>query len=223
MKTIRLAGLTLTVTLAITLTAATTALANAHFRWGDIGSSFTGLSGTVAFRATAGTVPLFQCNKDTSSGSITSLDLIGNLSIHFLECAERNTKEESCEVESVGASRGLVLFTGLHALLGLILPRSGSGVGLLVLPGTGHVFTTIRGTECAEESALTGSFAGEVTPVARAATLTSVTFALTAGNQNIKDIDILGSNVKPGLTFLSIAYTVTTLETLHWLSQVEVT
>jgi hypothetical protein len=224
MKIARLAGLALIATLAMSLTAASTASAEAHFRWGDIGTHFIGLSGTALLRGPGGTSPSLKCLKDLALGIVTSLDLIGNLSIHFLECKSRNAAGEECEVNSTNSpEKGLILLTTLHALLGLILPRTGTGVGLLVLPAKGESFLTFAKNECTPESKATGSLAGELTPVAQAATLASVNFALTAGSQNIKTIDILGRLVKPEFVSFSVGVTEETLETIHWLSSVEVT
>jgi hypothetical protein len=224
MKIARLAGLALIATLAMSLTAASTASAEAHFRWGDIGTHFIGLSGTALLRGPAGVPPSVKCLKDLALGIITSLDLVGSLFIHFLECKSRNAAGEECEVNSTNApEKGLLLVTTLHALLGLILPRTGTGVGLLVLPAKGEKFVTFAKNECTPESIVTGSVAGEVTPVAQAVTLASVTFALTAGSQNIKNIDILGARVKPELVAFSNEATEETLETIHWLTAVEVT
>jgi hypothetical protein len=220
----RLAGLVLTATLAISLAAASTASAEPHFRWGDIGTHFVGLSGVVLQRGPGGTSPSLKCLKDLALGIITSLDLVGSLSIHFLECKSRNAVGEECEVNSTNSSeKGLILWTTLHAVLGLILPRTGAGVGLLILPAKGERLVTFAGNACTQESPLIGSLAGEVTPVAKAGTLASVTFALTAGSQNIKTIDILGARVKPELVWLSAEATEETLETIHWLTAVEVT
>jgi len=225
MKVARLAGLVLVAILAVGLTAASTASAEAHFRWQDIGLHFVGLSGLARLRGPGGSSPSYHCVKDLSLGTITSLDLVFINFIHFLECSSRSAGGTSCPAKSTNTSNsGLILLTTLHGLLGLILPRTGTGVGLLILPVNTETFVTLEGNACTIETSVTGSVAGEVSPVAQAVSLATVNFALTGGNQNIKAIDVLGRVVKPALTAFSATATEETEETIHWLnSLVEVT
>jgi len=225
MKIARLAGLVLMATVAVSLAAASTASAEAHFRWQDIGTHFVALSGLGILRSGPNGFPRVHCAKDLALGIIASLDLVGSLSVHFLECHSQNTATSgSCEANSVGAGAGLILVLSLHAVLGLILPRSGSGVGLLVLPGSGKQFVAIEGNACTPEDKVSGNVAGEVTPVAQAVTLGKVIFATGANNsQNIKEIDVLGKKIKPELVSFSETSTEETEEEVHWLTAVEVT
>jgi len=225
MKIVRLAGLVCVATVAVSLVAASAASAEAHFRWQDIGTHFIGLSGLALLRSGPTGFPRVHCKKDLALGIIASLDLVGSLFVHFLECKSQATEGGAiCEASSVGATSGLILVLGLHAVLGLILPRSGSGVGLLVLPGVGKQFVELEKNACTPVTKVTGNVAGEVTPVGQAVTLGNVTFATGANNtQNIKEIDVLGKKIEPELVAFGETSTEETQEVVHWLTAVEVT
>jgi hypothetical protein len=229
MKIARLSISIIVVALALTLVSAGPAAASARFRAQDVGKHFVGLSGTFVFQATTGLIQRLQCANSSSLGIIASTELIGTLSIVFQNCRQGNGKEE-CEVNSEGEKGGSIAFRSLHAVLGLFLPRSGSGVGLLVLPGSGNILLRLSGNKCSEEEGgetVEGSFAGEVTPVGVVGTLTSVTFALSNANPKILDIDVTGGLRRPELLFVRgatrIRYATEGLVTLHWGSSIEIT
>ncbi|MGD1058114.1 MAG: hypothetical protein ABR992_11965 [Solirubrobacteraceae bacterium] len=160
------------------------------------GQTITGTGGASSLLS--GQHDEVACEKDAFTGVVSNALLIGGIVIHYLNCTWRQGQPASgCAASSVGAPEGLILTKTLHAILGLVLPDSGSGVGLLFLPVNGVTFTTFATAQntdkedCFEESAATGNFAGLVTPIGISSTTLKVIIALTGGrSQEIKDIDL---------------------------------
>jgi hypothetical protein len=134
-----------------------------------------------------------------------------------------------CPANTDGSPPGLILFNTLHGILGLILPSQ--QIGILFLPVSGKSFTTLGGStntakeQCSEESAVTGTFAGEVSPVGSLQTTDKIVVGLTNGIQNISDIDLthgLGL-VKPALNAFSATASLEQTEQGSYAESTEVT
>jgi hypothetical protein len=198
MKIARLASLMLVAILAVGLAVASMASAAPEFK--PTGAAVTGTGGTGTFTAGGETV---VCAKDVTTATVTSVTLIGNIVIHLLECTAKTSTGTTCPLMSAGAPlENLILSKTLHAVLGLILPRpaTGSDVALVLLPVSGSQFVTVLGS-CVEESAVTGTIAGLVEPVGTSTTKGTLTFGVTSGVQNIKEVDLsTGGVVKPKFT-----------------------
>jgi hypothetical protein len=227
MKIARLASLMLVAILAIGLVAVSVASA-AEPEFNPVGATVTGTSGAGVL--TAGEEKV-TCAKDTSTSGAgkTTATLIGNLTVHFLECTGKNgTTGESCPAKSEGAPSGLILTKTLHGVLGLILPKpaTGSGVALLLLPVSGQVFVTIEGT-CLSPSttAVEGKVAGVVEPVSTKSFTGKLLFLAPAGVQAIKEVDLsTGGLVKPSLKAFGIANaSEETTEEIKFSAETEVT
>jgi hypothetical protein len=205
MKIARLAGLMAIAILAVGLVAASAAFAEPAFNPAS-GQTFTATSGEGKLTASNGT-NIVKCKKSSSTGNVSSSTLVGGIVVHFLECqSSGNSGSTFCTVKSVGAAEGLILTQTLHGILGLILPKTGTGVGLLLLPSTAgsKKFVTLAGNACTVETQVTGSVAGEVSPVGVSQTTGTLKLALSGGKQAIKDFDLSsGGLVKPELTAFS--------------------
>jgi hypothetical protein len=151
------------------------------------GQSIAGTSGTSILYAGG---HLVVCGKGVYTGAISTALLLGNAKAHYLSCVtlETPTSSERCEVNSVGASAGLILSKTLHGILGLILPSKRTGI--LFLPQSGKVFTELAANAATPETKVTGDIAGEYTPVGKSQKTATIVFVLSAGAASVKDFDL---------------------------------
>jgi hypothetical protein len=189
------------------------------------GQSIAGTSSTSILYAGG---HLIVCGKDVYTGAVSTALLVGNAKIHYLGCVSLATPTSAthCAVNSSGATGGLILWSTLHGVLGLILPSKRTGI--LLLPQTGATFTTVAKNECTPETKVTGNVAGEYSPVGLCQTTAKIAFALTAGAANpasVKDFDLTHSLglVKPELVGFSEAGGVSQTEEIEYSVATEVT
>jgi hypothetical protein len=223
MRIVRLAGPVLVAILAMSLMAASAALAAPEFK--PTGATFTGTSGTSTLAAATGEE--VTCESDVSSGQVTSSTLAGNVVVHFLGCSGKTAAGAKCTVKSTNTTaEGLILTNTLHGVLGLVLPKpsSGSDVALVLLPVSGKVFVTLVGSgTCIETTKVSGSVGGIAEPVGSLQKTGKLVFAQTSGVQNVKEVDLsTGGSVKPELTAFSTTATETTEESLKFTTPTEV-
>jgi hypothetical protein len=224
MRVVRLAGLVLVAVVAVGLVAVSVASAEAEFT--PVGSTVTGAS-SEAWVLTA-TGETLTCAKNVQSGGVvTSSTLVGGIVLHFLECTNKSSTGGTCPVMSTGAPlENLILTHTLHGVLGLILPKPGSGssVALLLLPVSGSQFYTILGS-CIPTTIMTGSIAGVVNPVASGKTTKgTLTLAIAGGKQGITEVDLsTGGLVKPKLASFGGEATVEAADTITFGTATEVT
>jgi hypothetical protein len=167
-----------------------------------------------------------ECGAYMWVGEISSTTLAGNIFLRFLECKGTELGGvETCPVMSPGAQLGnLIATTTLHGVLGLILPQpaSGSDVGLLLLPTTGHRWFTVLGS-CIAEAAAEGSVAGLLEPIGVLSTTDKIVFALSGGKQNINDIDLTnGPLVAPKFILEGLSATLESADEYVYSAKVEV-
>jgi len=225
MKIVRLASLALVAMIAMGLAVASTASAIGPL-FLPTGQTFTGTSKTSVLSGGGETV---TCESDVSSGTILSLTLAGNVTVHFLNCSAKSASGEKCTVKSTNTTTaGLILTNTLHGVLGLILPKpaSGSDAALVLLPASGHAFVTLIGSgKCIETTKVSGNVAGLVEPFGGPLQTTGkLTFGVTSGAQNITEVDLTtGGSVKTELTALGgVANTEETEESLKFSTPTEV-
>jgi hypothetical protein len=216
MRISRLAGLVFVAVAVMSFIAVSSASAageNPLFRSssGSFGYLVSGTSGPGVLRSDAGAA-LVWCEKDLFHAFVESSLLVGNAFVHYLNCIwlVGPSGGTQCPGNSAGQTGGLILTNTLHGILGLVLPSKETGI--LFLPVSGKQFVDFEESsntakeKCVENSAVTGSVAGVVSPVASGLSTTGkVVIGLTNGNQNITDIDLthgLGL-VKPLLTVFS--------------------
>jgi len=164
MKIARLAGLMLAAMFAISLVSASVAMAEPEFK--QTGVPFTGTSGTSILSANNGADKVI-CPMDIISGLIVTVTRIDGVMVTYLGCVSSGPNGSNCSVNSTNqtSGSGLILTASLIGTLGLQLPRSGTGVGILILPASGSEFVTLQENGCTETSKITGSVAGEVQPI----------------------------------------------------------
>jgi hypothetical protein len=213
MKTIRLAGLILLAITAAALAASATATAGPYlFTPGSVGATFVGLSLAGTLKAGGDTV---ACKDDVNGGTIANVHLLGPFDIKFTSCVSSGSGGSGCAFNSVGAAEGEILTHTLHALLGLVLPAVGLGLGgLLILPVSGKQFFTVAANTCTPETTVTGSIAGLLEDN-QGGHLILEALVLFIPN-DIKRIDTLNGLVEPSLTFFSEEATLETTEHLTW-------
>jgi hypothetical protein len=212
MKVIRLAGLAIVAVLVVSLSVASTASAGVYlFSPGSVGATFVGLSLAGTLRAGADSI---SCKDDVNAGTIANVHLLGPFDIKFTSCTASGTGGENCSAKSPGAAEGEILTHTVHALLGLVLPAVGLGLGgLLVLPVSGKQFVTIEETTCTGiATTITGSVAGLLEDN-QGGHLILEALVLFIPN-DIKKIDTLNGLVEPALTAFSEEATLETVEHL---------
>jgi len=226
MRIVRLASLMLVAMLAVGLAVVSVASAEAPM-FKPTGASLTGTSSTAKLSA-GGLEVVCASDTSTSGTSVTTLTLIGGITVHFLECTGKNPlTKESCPVDSpLAPLTNLILTTTLHGVLGLILPKptSGSDVALVLLPVSGKTFVTLSG-KCVPggAAAVSGLVAGLVTPVNTSTTKGLLTFSQSGGVQAIKEVDVSnGGLVKPKLNVGAETATEETVEEVTWSEPTEV-
>jgi hypothetical protein len=228
MKIARLAGLALVAILAMSLIGASAASAALPSFNPGTANAFSTTSATSTLEAAGNTV---TCAADTSTGEITGAMTVGKVTVKFTGCKGKNAVGESCTIKSnapAGAA-GEIITNTLHGLLGLILtsagvPRTpGSDAGLLVLPSSGATFVALEENKCTKATKVTGSVAGLVEPVGTKQLNGTLIFTVIGGAQEIKELDLLGRRVEPGLNAFSEPGTESTTDTVKYEKDVEVT
>jgi hypothetical protein len=212
MKTIRLGVLALAASLAIGAMAVTVASASPEIKPAE--GEFVGAGLASTLKTVGDTV---SCETDENDSYIGSSHLLGPLTIHFSGCKSSEGGGAKCAVNSTGEGSGEITTTTVHAVIGLVLPSN--LVGLLYLPTSGKRFETLEANACTPEAAVTGSFAGLVTPVGTLSLSTSVNF----GSKAISLIDVLGGRVEPQLVAFSETGNLEAKESIEWCSDHEVT
>jgi hypothetical protein len=224
MKIARLASLMLVAILAIGLSVVSAASAEAEFTL--VGSTVTGASSEASVLVGAGET--VTCAKNVQSGgTVTSTTLVAGIVVHFLECTAKTALGVSCPAMSTGAPlENLILTHTLHGVLGLILPKPGSGssVALDLLPVSGSQFVTLLGS-CIPTTIVTGSVAGVANPVASGETTKgTLTLAVSGGKQGITEVDLTtGGAVKPKLSAFGGEATEEAADTLTFSTATEIT
>jgi hypothetical protein len=134
--------------------------------------------------------------------------------VKFTGCQIENASKATCAVKSKTGGTAEIVTNTLNGLLGLILATVGefkSDVGLELFPASGSEFTSLVGP-CIVTAKVTGSVAGEVTPIGTPTLLGKVNFVGNVGGngkENITKIDLLGGVMEPELEFFSAIATVT--------------
>jgi hypothetical protein len=149
---------------------------------------FTGISGPTTLKA--GTVATTACTAASSKGELIGAPTIGKLVVTFTGCETEGNKKR-CTAKSVGASVGTVVTNALKGTVGTA-KASSTGVGLLLEPESGGVFTTLAETACSIETSVEGGIIGDVKPVGVLSTTGKLNYASVGGKQAIKKITVAG-------------------------------
>jgi hypothetical protein len=194
MKISRLAGLICVAMFALCLSLASVASASEPV-FSVTSTTISGTSGPGTLEASTGEV--ITCTSDSNGGSVTGAHTVGGVVVTFTGCKGKSGSS-TCTAKSPGAKEGQIITTTLKGELGST-KESSTGVGLLLEPASGTSFVTIQGS-CLIEAAVSGSLAGEATPVKTKSTTGKLVFVGSKGSQNIKEISVLGSTKSPKLT-----------------------
>jgi len=208
MKPARLAGVALIATLAMSLVSVAAASAALPEFKPASGTFKTLTLGNTTVAAGGNTL---TCSHITGSGEITGAMSVGKVLVKFTGCKAENVSKATCVVRSSSGGTGEIDTETLNGLLGLILATVGdftSDVGLYLFPASGTVFTNLQGS-CITTSKVTGSIAGEVTPIGTLTLIGKLRLGATGGKQNITTIDLLGGVMEPELAFFGSVATVT--------------
>jgi hypothetical protein len=138
-----------------------------------------------------------ECSKSTSSGEITSATTLGKVVMQSTGC-KLTIGDETCPMKSEGGGTEEIVTTSLKGELGIVATtEAASGIGLLLKPETGEVWTSLVETKCLGGSTVEGSLAGEVTSLSKQTThgLDFVTSEYGA-KQRIKEITLDSGELK---------------------------
>jgi hypothetical protein len=205
MSRIRIIGLALVAVFAMTAVAASPAFAadsEQLFKQAGTKQKFKSTSGVGKLTANGQVV---ECKKDKGSGELNAKQTasVKNVVVTFEEC--KSEKEGvTCEVKSKGAGKtNEVATVKLKGELGEVAAAEAtSEVGLLLEPESGTAFVILEGT-CLQVSPteVTGSVAGEVTPVGKNQLTGKLEFKVPGGAQAIKTFERSTTDavVKPSL------------------------
>lgn len=222
MKIVRSAGLALVAIVLMGLDGASAAAAAEPLFNPANNQSVQGPSGLSRVRTRGGRI--YHCNKDFFVGNVLSAWLIGNATVHFLECVSLNKEgEASCEVNSVGEAKGLILWRRVHGILGLVLP--GGRRAILWLPTSGKVFTELEANSCTVATKVTGSVASLVEPIGKKQLTSKFVFSVSSEKQSVTNIHLshgLGE-VEPELLAFAEAATLEDTEEATFGEATEVT
>lgn len=136
-----------------------------------------------------------SCTNDSGTGEITGETTVGRLVITFTGCRSKNGSGPECTVKSTSAKTGGELVTRtLKGEVGEVAPgEEPPGAGLVLAPETAKNLMTIEGNACTVETQVSGSLAGELSPISSKQVTSKLNFNVTSGKQIIQEIDVLGS------------------------------
>jgi hypothetical protein len=183
---------------------------------------FTTSSGEGTLENSLGAEKVY-CSSDTSHGEVTGSHTVGNVVVTFHNCTGK-ASSGTCTAKSSGGTPGTITTGTLKGELGTVkTSEAASGVGLLLAPVTGS-FVTLEGS-CLTTAAVSGSIAGEVTPLNTLSTTGKLIYAGSSGTQTIQSITVLGKVEKPALTAFAglVSASEATNEAVLFTSAVEVT
>jgi hypothetical protein len=178
---------------AMTAIAPTGASASSHMFNPSGPLSFAITSGPGTLEASTG--ERIACPTDLGSGRITGLQTFLALVI-FHGCIGHTSGGSECKAHSPGQPEGLIHIQ-INGELGTI--KGGTGVGALLTTDLGSNFVTIEGS-CLITAAVSGTAAGEITPVGTSQTTGKLVVTGSAGKSGITEITVLGTVTKPKLT-----------------------
>jgi hypothetical protein len=223
MKIARLVGAVFAAVLAMSAVVASAAsAAEPEFRAAKFPVAVTGTSALGVGNTWQGGV--VHCRSDHFTGSvILGAHTLSGGKIIGLGCTTILGSKE-CPQKTVGASgREEIVTNTLKGELGTVKTSEAvSGVGLLLEPETTKKMYLLAENECELETAVSGSIAGEISPVGSTQTTGKLVFAVTSGKQDIKEIAVLGTVKKPGLNAFSFTLTQESTESLEYAASVEV-
>jgi hypothetical protein len=215
--------------LAICLTAVGTASATQPKFVGSGKTTSKSGAGVLQHTLTSETI---ECTGDESvTGEITGELTATKVQVKFTGCKGVNGTK-TCKARSTGkefsGKAGEIITATVKGELGEVAASEAtSGAGILFTPESGTAFTEVEGetSGCLTKAPVTGSLAGEVSPLNVSAKTGKIIFRGKGGSQSIKSITIMGTHHAPELKALSGLVTVSenTEEEVFYTNNIEVT
>jgi hypothetical protein len=226
MKIARLAGLALMAILAVSAVVASAAFAAGPEFKPSTKQVFNTTSGTSTLVGDNGAETV-TCTADSSKGEITGAMSVGKVVVHFTGCKSTGSGGSGCTIKSINGApaAGEIVTNTLKGELGTVkTTEAASGVALDLEPESGKIFTELEKTTCTKETKVTGSIAGEASPLNAKQTTGKLIFTTKSGKQAIAAVNLLGAVVmEPELVAYTSTATETTNEAITFTSAVEVT
>ena len=153
------------------------------------------------------------CKNSSSvgTGEVTGARALDKLVVKLTECESIGAlgKGSDCAVKSAGAKEGEIVTNALKGELGTVkTTEAPSGVGLLLEPETGKVWTQLVENACTLGTKVEGTLAAEVATTGKLQTTNTLVFGTTTGKQSIKEIKLdSGEVVSPKLSIYGIGLT----------------
>jgi hypothetical protein len=221
MTKIKVVSLAMLAVLAVGAVSVSSASAFTSIEWikagtknGTKGALKTGVTPTLTVPSLSSKV---KCAGESSTGTLGGNKTMTAkiTAVKFTGCKGENSKKETCAVKSPGAGAEEVVTKELSGELGESAQAT-SKVALNLTPTTGSEFVTLEGS-ClpVSPSKVTGSIAGEATPLNTSQTTGETVFALNGAKQKITEVTLLGGTIdKPKLTAFIVEATQLTTEVI---------
>ncbi len=158
--------------------------------------SSTTFTGTAGAGKLSGNGEVIECSGGSSRGDVNSSTTVNSVLVLYSGCKDLSSGLE-CHSSNEASGSGIILTNELSGKLGLI--SGGSGVGLLLAPGSGTEFVKISSTHCAASTInVKGSIIGEVLPVGKLVLTGELNYAANGSSQDIQGFN--GTSVHELLT-----------------------
>jgi hypothetical protein len=184
--------------------------------------AFTATAGASKLTAGANTV---TCTAGSAGGEITGAMTVGKAVVKFTGCKSTGSGGSSCTIKSTNAgAAGEIVTKELKGELGTVkTTEATSGVGLELKPAAGSTFTELEKNNCVAESAVTGSIAGEESPIGVSQKAGKLIFAPGTTGEKIKEVHLLGTTDEPELIAFSVSASLEASFTIAYAAATEIT
>jgi hypothetical protein len=220
MKSARLLGIVFVALLVSSVVGTSVAAAYPEFK--PNAGKFTTTAGASKLVAGANTV---TCTAESSGGEITAAATVGRVVVKFTGCKSTGSGGSNCTIKSAGGAEGEVATNTLKGELGTVkASEATSGVGLVLKPTSGTEFAKLEKNSCTAAAAVTGSVAGEASPIGSKQTTGKLIFAPGTTGEKIKEVHLCGGTTdEPELIAFSVAASQETSASVAFASATEIT
>jgi len=205
------------------VTAAAASAATPEFKPVPTKKKFTSTSGTVTFEASGNTL---TCEKSATTGESTGAETLGKVIVKFTGCKSTGSGGSNCALKSKNTTTaGEILTDALDGELGTVATtQASSGVGVLLKPATGTLWTELEANTCTHATKVTGTIAAEVATIGKKQATNKFVFATSGGSQGIKKITLdSGKTAEPELVAWSEPLTMNKTDEVTFEEALEVT
>jgi hypothetical protein len=205
------------------VTAASASAVTPEFKPVPTKKKFTSSSVTVTFESAGNTL---TCEKSATAGEITGAKTIGKVVVKFTGCKISGSGGSNCAIKSKNTSTaGEILTDALDGELGTVsTTQASSGVGVLLKPESGTLWTELEANTCTHATKVNGSIAAEVATIGKKQATNKFVFATSGGSQGIKKITLdSGKSAEPELVAWSETLTMNKTDEVSFEEALEVT